>query len=281
MIDIDYSNKEIKVTTQNLSKLYSANQFPLTVHFVNQVSENTVWSATLNDYCWYSYPNNEMIDVIVKDRVNTILLKHDWNVLAHGSYHYKSLYLYCNNITQYGGLPTGIAIGTHNGEFGEWVPVVLKNMTKSILVEASYKQFQDLQVKFSSKPYTILLNELVTPNGNVVEFFEGGAGYTNTIVERVIRNWEKEEIHSSTRFSISLNKLIERFIARKLDWLHLDVEGLDSKLIMSLEEKNIPNLIIFEDFNLFDHEKNEIYSWLSDKGFEKHSQDGICTAIRS
>ena len=232
----------------------------------------------MNNYSWVSFPNTEMVDVVVKDNDNNILFNQNWNTLSNGSYHYKSLYLYCKNLNR---ISKGMAIGTHNGEFGEWVPLVLENKTECVLVEASEKQFKELFNNYGVKNNLKLLNSIVTTDGSDVEFFEGGEGYTNTIVERVIRNWEKEEIKSSIKNSISINDLIKLYYADGFDWLHLDVEGLDSKLIMSINENYLPNLIIFEDFNLFEEEKREIYNWLYNKKFKNFSSKGICTSLRS
>jgi len=62
----------------------------------------------------------------------------------------------------------------------------------------------------------------------------------------------------------------------------LDVEGLDAKLIMSIDESKIklPNFIIFEDFNLNEDEKKEIYSYLENRNYKLKSEGGICEAIR-
>jgi hypothetical protein len=158
---------------------------------------------------------------------------------------------------------------------------VLENKIESVLVEASEKQFEELFNNFKSKTNTTLLNCLITTDGKDVEFFEGGRGYTNSIVERVIRNWETEEINSTLRKSISINDLIIQYYPNGFDWLHLDVEGLDSKLIMSIEENLLPNLIIFEDDNLLENEKNEIYRWLSERKYVNFSHKGNCTSIRS
>ena len=105
-------------------------------------------------------------------------------------------------------------------------------------------------------------------------------GYTNTVVERVIRYWEKEDIKSNVRNSISLNNLIEQEIEGKLDWLHLDVEGLDVKLLLSIKENYLPNFIIFEDFNLSDEEKNNVQILFKEKNYNLVSQDGISMAIK-
>ena len=120
-----------------------------------------------------------------------------------------------------------------------------------------------------------------SPNGGEVEFFEGGEGYTNSVVEKVIRHWESEEVHSTIRQSISITDLILNECDGQIDWLHLDVEGLDAQLIMGIDESKIklPNFIIFEDYNLSQDKKDEIYNWFHKKGYITYSEGGICEAI--
>ena len=138
----------------------------------------------------------------------------------------------------------------------------------------------ELYNNFVIKDNVTMLNVLITPDGKDVEFFEGGRGYTNSVVERVIRHWEQEQINSTIRPSIKLNDIIKNYYPNGMDWLHLDVEGLDANLIMSIEENLLPNFITFEDFNLTDIEKNTIYTWLENRKFVNFSSGGICTSIR-
>jgi len=209
MINIDYSGGEIKITTECVDNLYPPSRLPLTFEVVQHVSKKIIWSTELHNNGWATFPNNEMNDVVIRDKQNKIIIYHPWQCELHGDYHYKTFNLYCKNILVNGKKPKGIAIGTHNGEFGEWVPLQLKNQLESILVEGSKKQFDELFKNFVIKENVVMLNTLITPNGGNVEFFEGGRGYTNSIVERVIRNWETDEIHSTIRQSISINELLK------------------------------------------------------------------------
>jgi FkbM family methyltransferase len=120
-------------------------------------------------------------------------------------------------------------------EFGEWVPVIQSRFSEVLLVEGSQPQYEKLTQNYKSNSKVKTLNEIITPEGGQIEFFEGGAGYTNTVVEKVIRHWEKEEIKSTVYDSISINDLILSNFPSGIDWLHLDVEGLDSKLIRSID----------------------------------------------
>lgn len=276
MIDIDYSNSKIKINTGDLGGLFT--NLPLKFKIKKVISKEIVWETSLNSFMWAEFGTNEINDVVVEDSLGNFVYQYHWDVIQHGSIFYKSLWLYCKSLINNGIKPRGVVVGTHDGEFGEWVPLTRHFMSDMLLVEASQKQFDKLYQNFSDKPGITFLNDLITTDGSDVEFFEGGAGYTNTVVERVIRHWETEEVHSSKRTSTSFNSLIDGY--GKVDWLHLDVEGLDAKLLMSLKEENIPNFIIFEDYNLDPEEFSRVSTFFRDKGFKLHSEAGICMVFK-
>jgi FkbM family methyltransferase len=279
MIDIKYTH-EIKIETGQLDKIFSEDQLPLRVHIKNSVSKEIIWTSNMSNFMWASYPNSEMADVLITDAKGVFVYQYFWDVLAHGSIFYKSLWLYCKSLAVQGRMAKGLAIGTHDGEFGEWCPLVKNHLSEILLVEASEKQFTKLEKNYKNKIGVNLLNQLITTDGKDVEFFEGGRGYTNSVVERVIKSWESEEIKSTVRSSISINDLIESYTG-KLDWIHLDIEGLDAKLLMSIKDELLPNFIIFEDANLLDDEKSTLMKYLADRGYLSKSEGGICMSIRS
>jgi len=280
MIDIDYGEGQIKINTKYLSGVLTEEQLPLIIKIKNSISKDVIWETRLDSNMWASYPENELKDVIVEDSNGNLIYCYNWDVIQHGSIFYKSLWLYCKGLINKGEKPVGLVIGTHDGEFGEWVPLAKNFMSDMLLVEASETQFNRLTTNYKGKPGLSFLQELITTDGEDVEFFEGGKGYTNTVVKRVIDYWETEEVHSTNRTSISINQLIKDNFYKKLDWLHLDVEGLDAKLLMSLESETLPNFIIFEDFNLNPEEKIEITSWFENQNYQLHSEGGICMSIK-
>jgi FkbM family methyltransferase len=280
MITVTYNDKGIRVDIGTISK-YNTN-LPLKLKIKKHVSGEVQWSTNLNDSWFASYPNTEMFDVEITDSKDKVIYVKRWDIFEHGNHFYKSLYLYNKKIISNGNLPKGLVIGTHDGEFGEWVPIAQNRDAKIILVEASDKQYDKLKNNYRNNSLITEIQTLVTPDGGEVKFFEGGKGYTNSVVENVIRHWEKEEIHSTVRDSISITDLILNECDGHIDWLHLDVEGLDAKLIMAIDETKIklPDLIIFEDYNLDDENKKIIYDYLKTRGFEIKSEGGICEAIR-
>jgi FkbM family methyltransferase len=280
MITVEYNSEGIRVNVGEISK-YNSN-LPLRLKIRKHVSGEEQWSTDLNDNWFASFPNTEMFDVELVDSRDRIVYTKKWDIMEHGNHFYKSLWMYNKSVISGGKFPSGLVIGTHDGEFGEWVPIVQNRECKVVLVEASDNQYQKLKNNYMNNPHVRTIQNLITPSGGEVEFFEGGAGYTNTVVENVIRHWEKEEINSTKKDSISINDLILSECGGKIDWLHLDVEGLDAKLIMSIDEEKIqlPNFIIFEDYNLSPEEKKEIYNYLETRGFSLKSEGGICEACK-
>lgn len=269
----------IKIVTNEISKIFPEKSLPLKLSIKKYVSGETIWSTQLSDFMWASFPQTEMKNVTIHDAQGNLIKEHKWDVFEHGSIFYRSLWLYCKKIINEGRHPNGLAIGTHDGEFGEWVPVARQFLSDITLVEASQNQFEKLSSNFKDQKNLKLKKEIISTDGGIVEFFEGGEGYTNSIVERVIRSWEKEEIKSTERQSISFNSLVKESDV-KYDWFHLDVEGLDAKLLISLEKENIPNFIIFEDHNLSDEDRVSIVDWIDENGFKSHSEGGICLLTR-
>jgi FkbM family methyltransferase len=281
MITVTYNSEGIKVSVGHISK-YNPN-LPLRLKIKKHVSGEEQWATNLNDNWYATYPNTEMFDVEIYDSKDRLVYCKRWDVMEHGNHFYKSLWMYNKSILSSGRFPKGLVIGTHDGEFGEWVPIVENRECSVVLVEASDNQFNKLKHNYRYHSLVKPIQNLITPNGGEVEFFEGGAGYTNTVVENVIRHWEKEEIKSTKRPSISVTDLILTECDGSIDWLHLDVEGLDAQLIMGIDETKVllPNFIIFEDYNLSQDKKDEIYGWLHNKEYTTYSEGGICEAVKN
>lgn len=275
MIDIKYENGGVRVDTDEVSKIFNEYELPLKVSIKNMVSNQIVWQTMLNDFMWASFPENEMNYVLVETANDNFVCEFKWDTIRDGSIFYKSLLLYCQKLISNGVKPKGLVIGTHDGEFGEWVPVILNNISDAVLVEASDIQFLKLKNNYQNNTNVKLIKNLVTTDGKDVTFYEGGRGYTNSVVERVIKSWETEEITNSVKNSVSINDLINNEIDGKLDWIHMDVEGLDAKLLMSINKELLPNLIIYEDYNLDDEEKNNVVNLFSSYGYKHHSNSGI------
>ena len=53
------------------------------------------------------------------------------------------------------------------------------------------------------------------------------------------------------------------------------------KVIMAIEDKLLPNFIMFEDNNSSQDEKDEIVNYLNSKGYLTYSEKGMCMANKN
>ena len=269
MINIQYNHPNIRVETKQVSMLYN---LPLTLNIKSHVSKEFTWSCQLGNYSWATFSNDSLFDIEIKDSKGKIVINREFNVLEEGSYLDKALHLYCQSLNN----PQGLAIGSHDGEFGEWVFPTLNHLTKTTLVEASTPQFTKLKKNYQNFSNVDLIQNLVTTDGSKVEFFEGGRGYTNSVKENVIRSWEKEEINSNLRDSISINDLINQITPnKKLDWLHLDIEGYDAEILKAINVDLLPNFIIFEHNNLSNKDKTSIEKYFTNLNYTLYNEDPV------
>jgi len=275
MISIKYSNESIFVETGDLQSLHE-DQLPLKIKFLRNVSDRVVWHTQLGSNGWASFPDSEMMDVLIEDAKGMLLSRHRWDPFMNGSVFYQTLWNYSLGRKFEGKINKGLAVGTHSGEFGEWVPLAQNLLSDIVLVEGSSKQYEGLLRNFPTSPHLTFINEIVTPDGEEVVFYEGGEGYTNSILKRVIEYWEIAPITETRRNSLKFNDLV----TPDINWLHLDVEGIDDKLIMSLDENKFQNLdiIIFEYNNLSTENREKIDLYLKDRGYETYREKGICLA---
>jgi len=259
MISIEYQNNKIKLSIGYLPSFIPT---PLKLKIKSPISNKIVWESNdLNSNNWAMFPNVEIFDALVYDADNNLIFKKSWNILEHGTSLYQQLYYYLKYLNKKGKNPKGVAIGTHNGEFGEWVPSVIDNLTEALLVEASNKQFKELKNNYEKFNNVKLLNSLITGDGSDQIFWEGGRGYTNSIVKRVPEDQETEPLTSTILRSININDIVNK----DTDWLHLDTEGYDYTLLMSLEY--LPKFIIFEYENLLEEELQQLKNYLIRKQY--------------
>ena len=144
MINIDYSDGKIKITTEDLNKVFKSEQLPLKFEIKKTISKEILWHTNLSSFMWATYPENEINDVVVTDAQGNFVYQYYWDVLQHGSIFYKSLWLYCKSLINMGKKPKGLVIGTHDGEFGEWVPLIRHFMSDMLLIEGSSEQYNKL-----------------------------------------------------------------------------------------------------------------------------------------
>jgi len=241
-------------------------ELPLLFQVVSNVSGNVVFESEMYPGTWATCGLPDDTTVYIFDARKNIIANWVYDPILHGDICAKLFLCWCLNNKG----SKGIAIGTHDGSSGEWVSPLVKGLIKAYLVEASDPQYKELEKNYSGNPDCKTIQRLVTTDGKDYEFFEGGDGVSNSIFKEHVETHKNGDLKVTHKESTSLNDLIVQLgLEKDLKWLHLDVEGLDSKLIMSLDSKivNLPEIIIYESLNLSPQEKMETIHWLEEKEY--------------
>ena len=251
------------------------NQLPIRFNVYNKANM-TVWSTDLypNMFSLYYEIPYKRIEITTAD--GNSLLKWNWNTFEHGDICHQLFYLWAleNRSVK------GIAIGTHDGTCGEWVGPVSEGLLNAILVEPSDKQFSILNSIYSNKSWIKIEKTLVTPDGEDVIFYEGGEGHTNSINKEHLLNYATD-VREMKMSSVTIDHLVEKHEIGGKWWLHIDAEDLDDKLILSLNDENLPSCIIFEHEQLNEDRLEEINKWLVERSYEtsKSYRNTICIKL--
>jgi hypothetical protein len=254
---------------------FNKNQFPLRLQQKNLMGK-VIWSTELYPEWFSEYPMNTYTTIEIIDSIGNTLLNWKWDPFIHGDYCHQSFELWALNNRG----SNGIAIGTHDGMTGEWVGPVNKGLLNASLVEPSNYQFNELKKFYLGRSWVTCYQLLITPNGNDVIFYEGGEGFTNSLSKDIINFYLSDnEIKSTTMSSTSINDLIIKCSTlNKVEWLHLDVEGLDGELIYSISDDLLPKLLLFESLHMDIEYYTELCDYLSSKGYHinKSGLNTIC-----
>ena len=235
--------------------------FPL-YYVVTDIFGKTIWETTLdsNVFSLWQWPTWSKIKII--DSKGNQIYNWEWDPIKDGCICHQLFYLW--SINNRGSF--GIAIGTHDGTTGEWVGAVNNGTLQALLVEASDKQYSKLTEFYSGKNWVKCEQKLITVDGLDTIFYETGSGHINSVKQSHIThsNTPINEVYKSSHSLISLLESNPNY-----KWLHLDVEGIDADLILSLNGRDdlLPEVLIYEHESLSESVENSIKDFLLQKSY--------------
>ena len=226
----------------------------------NIVTGEIHYQVTLNPTAWARWCGAELItDILVYDSTGELIYEKKWDVTEHGDNVEMDLWYYLKGRQNRGLKSNGLVIGTHDGRNGHWIYPIKHGVSTATLIDGSDKQYIELKKNYTNNLFVETRNLIVTTDGSDVEWYQGGEGYTDTVVKELIEAWVNDgTIVKTHRPSVSINELM---VQDNYDWIHLDVEGIDGDLILCLEQR--PNVIIYESMNLSQEMNEKLNEWFS------------------
>lgn len=241
---------------------------------------NPNWEINLLPGSWGLWKSGgcNRCDIRVYTQEGKHLFTRKWNALIDGGKIEKALNLYCK-INQN---CKGIIIGSHDGEWGHWVDPVREMGVECLIIEGSEKQYDKLKENYLIYTNCTLLNDIVTVDGEEITWYYTKEGYSDSVVSGINEKFNHtSDVYEQNRKSRSINEIIETYGYENFNFLHLDLEGYDTDLIMGLEY--FPEIIIFENEHCkVDGKYNIAIDFLKQKGYTiiEEGIDTLATKIK-
>jgi hypothetical protein len=271
MIDFKYDRytNTTSVSVNDMTQI--SNNLPLTLKLKNIITGEIHYQVDLNPSAWAVWSGAELItNILIYDSTGELIFEKKWDVSEYGDLVEKDLWYYLKGRKNKGLKSNGLVIGTHDGRNGHWIYPIKYGLSTATLVDGSDNQYIELMKNYYNNPFVKTKNLIVTTDGSDVEWYQGGEGYTDTVVKELIESWINDgTITKSQRKSVSINQLMSE---QEYDWLHLDVEGIDGDLILCLEQR--PNVIIYESMNLPQEMNDKLTEWFTTNKYVTITDNG-------
>ena len=165
--------------------------------------------------------------------------------------------------------------GLNRCGFTEFIKKNSKIHDKIFLIEANPKNISKLEESYKNFNNARILNLGVTARkNNEITFFytEDDAPYymvCSTKINHVLKHYPNSKINEFKIKTVSVNNLFKDYIKEKnIDYLSIDLEGIDFEILMSLNlnDYNIKN-ISFEYLHLNKKQKKQLVNYLLKYGY--------------
>jgi hypothetical protein len=230
---------------------------------VYNIFNKVIWQTKLTSNIFSFFPSTAWAHVKIIDSLGNTISSWRYDPIRDGCACHQLFYMWC--LKNRGSF--GIAIGTNDATTGEYVGPINEGLIKGLLIEASEKQFKILTENYKNKSWVYCENKLITPDGKPTYFYEAGDGHVNSVIKEHTLQYYENGVEEIFKESESLVSLLEKNIGYR--WLHMDVEGIDDDLILSLEGRNelLPEVLIYEHDSLNTEQKIKVVEFLEKNGY--------------
>lgn len=253
-------NKEIEL-------FFPKEEFPFKFQILSLLDKEIKFETKVKPGMWATFPQ-------IRD-LNAKIITNSGIVLKEYSYHYNEedllLYEFWDYFTTYNKDSIGLILGSGNGLWGEWVSSIHKNNIRCHLIEGSNLIFNQLKENYKFFNNFTIHNIIISPNGEDCDFYDLGEIGDSTLDIEYFKTLSPSvsitppEIKST----VSLNYFLES--NPKIEWIRMDLEGIDFKLILSLSKQNLKKIKMIQYEHLFLSEDKlfKVESFMEENGFDK------------
>jgi len=252
---------------QKISYVLEERKFPLKLKIRNYYGKKLLWETDLFPGTWASWNSPKNTELILETKDGDTLKEVPYNRLKYRDIVDDVFYYYIISRN----LKKGIVLGAGAGTYGEWVDPVLNSLTSALLVEPGSYEFSELTKLFSNNSNVKLINKGVDVESGTKTFWVSSTGNISSLDKNVSLKYVGDDCLTPVEMEfISMNDLVlQEFPDLDLDWVRLDVEGADSRIIFSINPEILQRIqyLQYEHINITEDEKIETNRYLESLGF--------------
>ena len=247
--------------------------FPLNVYFCHSGPGTIFWSCVLEGKGhWCSYPHARDMDIRILDSSGEILFNLPWDSEIHGDLVELKFIEWCRNFKGKNRYKApGMVIGAHKG-FGEWENAYNQDLIgQCLLIEPNDSPFHALVSRFQKDDRFSYKKCLVSESGGNMDFFtnsEGDSESSSISLDHLSKSpgIEEGKIVSKKIQSFTVESLSE---GREIKWIHIDAEGYDYKIILSIPDKilKVVDFLIWERLFISEEDSSSLDDFFRERGF--------------
>lgn len=266
MINLFINNNEIKCEISHDLKI-DKKHFPLKFQVTQLVTNKVLWETELELGMWATWPS-------IRD-VNSRVVTNQNIVLKELNYYHQfedlPLYEFWDYFCRLHKNSKGLILGCGDGTWGEWVIPINRENIVCHLVEASEDTFLKLKNTYKNNLNFTLHNILLSVDGNEYKFYEGT--HDNGLNTINFEYLKKIDNNAQPTYTLKKSKNISDFIKEidKIDWIRIDLEGIDYDILKSFSMDFLNSLILvqYEHLNLNNEKRKEIDDIFYSLNFKK------------
>jgi FkbM family methyltransferase len=245
--------------------------FPLKLFFISK-NGSIIHEQKLDCYLnWFLLPLSQNLDVLITDNTGEQIIFKKFPIELSLEPTKISFTIWSKNFLEKNGRKSnGIIIGSHDGRTGEWVDIMKNNLfDKLIFVEPNTKVFCQLIQNVDTFGH-IFYNSLVSPETGIKDFFTNIDSTSES--SSMIQTHNKNLTNHKLVHSFTLSNLIHK---HKPDWVQIDTEGMDGKIIDSVSNEELISVKfwIWEHVHLTKQMKKSLLDRFQNLGFIVNNQD--------
>jgi FkbM family methyltransferase len=259
----------------DIMNFFDEEDLPIRFHVKKLLNGECIFSREMYANHWASHPAVEYCYIEAETAKGVSIFKDEWDPIKHGCLSDSLFYTWCLKNPR----SNGLIIGANDGTGGDYVVPYMRGLIKNmVLVEASERTFKSLKRNYQNDSKVKTINKLVSTKTEKIKFYEStsGPGLVNSVYKN-FANFFNEEIIEVEKEAIGINEIIAETTKEiEIDWLHIDVEGLDGELITAIDfEIFKPKIIIYENINRIGQKisSDDLSNFLMKKGYQVFGLD--------